>query len=728
MSDNVKSEKKNSTPDENLTAAEEFRQKNEAMRLLPLRERRRWKWLFRYERGEKEHQEDEQDKAESPFSWRSMRRFLGYVRPYRGHVVAILLCICVTQASVISWPKALGWTIDHIVLPGLKIGGPEAIAAATRDLLVLGGVMLGIFFVYLTALGTERWLVSWVNRNIVSAVRIALHKHLQRQSVRFIEDYRVGRVVSRIMSDTESLRDVFFGGALRVTTCVIRLVVLLSLLLWMDWRLTLISCVTIPLFAFGFSRLVKKLKPAHKEMREDNARAWANASELFSGIRVAKAFTAEKREDRSFANHIHTMMRKGMLIQKANIMAVVTWEGCARLGFILVMCVGGYRVLHGDISVGTVVAFYTMLGMMFQPVAEIVEIAVLLQHAMACLERVFEVLDTKPEIQDRPGAKDALNLRGRVEFDHVDFDYGLREGRRIPSPEPLGGEPVKPTHPTLTDVTFTVEPGESVAFVGSSGAGKSTMLGLLARFYDVNEGAVKVDGTDVRDYRLRSYRRCLAMVLQDTFLFGGTIRENIAYGRPRATEEEIIAAAKAAGAWDFICAAEKGLDSPCGERGVKLSGGQKQRIAIARAFLTDPRILLLDEATSALDSRAEAEIQDALDRLMHGRTTFIVAHRLSTIVHVNRIFVIDGGRIVESGSHEELLQREGKYYELFMEQYGKTRFSDKTVRALQRWRDAKKERQRKCLEDEICRPEDRLVADHTRDPFHTGLKTRAWKG
>lgn len=673
----------------------------------PLRERREWNRMFRYANGEDDPWRDERDRRTSSFSWNVVRRFVRYVYPFRYIVALILLCIVVAQALVSVWPMALRWLLDKVLVPALSAGGAAGSAVmeeATYKLLGLAAVLVGLFVVYLTALATQRWLVTWVSRNIVASVRIALHRHMQRMSVRFLEDYRVGRVVSRIMSDTESIREVMFDGVLRVLTSAVRLTIFAGILLYLDWRLTLISCVTLPVFMIGFARLVKRLKPAHKEVREDNARAWAGASEVFSGVRVVKAYNAEKREDRRFATQIHEMMRKGLLIQRSGILAMVTWEGCARLGLILVMCYGGIRVLSGEVTVGDLAAFYALLGMMFQPIAEIVMISVLLQNAMACMERIFEVLDTEPEIKDDSGAVEANNLRGHVEFDHVCFDYGVRDdsnfgdgGPRREAGRKNAGKAekqVEKTGPTLQNITFTVRPGESVAFVGASGAGKSTLVGLLARFYDVDEGVIRVDGVDLRDYRLRSYRKHLAMVLQENFLFGGSIRENIAYGKPRATNEEIEEAARAAGAWEFIETAEKGLDTPCGERGVKLSGGQKQRLAIARAFLTDPKILILDEATSSLDSQAEAEIQEALDRLMRGRTTFIVAHRLSTIVNVDRIYVMEDGRIEEAGNHEELLLKKGRYYELFMEQYGKTRFSEETVQALQHWRREKKVRRR----------------------------------
>ncbi|HYF48079.1 MAG TPA: ABC transporter ATP-binding protein, partial [Planctomycetota bacterium] len=340
---------------------------------------------------------------------------------------------------------------------------------------------------------------------------------------------------------------------------------------------------------------------------------------------------------------------------------------------------GGNRVMEGALTAGELVAFYGLIGLLHGPIAELIAVTGTVQQAMASIERIGEILDEKPEIADKPDAVEAGVLKGEVKFENVSFTYADKKKK-------ADAAKTEPGKPTLKNISFSVKPGQSIALVGPSGSGKSTISNLLARFYDVDSGSITVDGTDLRDYRLQSYRKNMAIVLQDNFLFRGTVRDNIKYSRPDATDEEVIRAAKMAGAWEFISASKEGLDSVCGERGVKLSGGQKQRISIARAILADPRILILDEATSALDSQAEAQIQSALDTLMEGRTTFIIAHRLSTIVNADKILVMDKGEIVEAGTHEELLAREGRYYDLFMEQYGRIRFTGRTADAIGRWR------------------------------------------
>jgi len=643
-----------------------------------LRERRKWKHLFRYENGTTDPEDSSDGPKSAPVSWRSLKRFWGFVHPHRHLVYLLFACTLINQSMTVVMPLAIGQVLDS-VLPRHD--------GALLNLIALGlllYVLLRAFYIYV-----NRELVAVTGLRIVRDVRTRLHVHMQAMSLSFLENYQVGRLVSRIMSDTDAIRNLLLGGIVNTASNAFRLIFISATLLWIDWRLTLVSCFTLPFFVAGIAGLIRRLKPAHKELSEDNARIWAKASETFSGARVVKTYNQEKREDLSFVKRIHLMLRKRLLVHRTHYIVAVVWEVSALLGLVSLIWYGGHRIISGALTTGDLVAFYGLLGLLHRPIADLINSSETVQQAMASIERIDEVLNEKPEIADRPGAIEAGVLKGEVAFEHVSFKYqdSGTHGAESGKPKERGAEGEARKRPvTVEDISFRVEPGECVALVGASGAGKTTLINLLARFYDVNSGCIRVDGVDIRDYRLASYRLNLAVVLQENFLFRGTIRENIAYARANATDAEIIRAARMASAWEFIEAHEEGLDALCGERGVKLSGGQQQRLSIARAILADPRILILDEATSALDSQAESQIQEALQSLMKNRTTFIVAHRLSTIVHADKILVLDQGRIVEMGTHEELLVREGRYFDLFMEQYGKVKFSGRTVEALGRWR------------------------------------------
>jgi subfamily B ATP-binding cassette protein MsbA len=639
------------------------------------RRRRAWHSVFRYASGEVDPESQNDEPRVAPVTRSSLNRFFQFVGPHKKLVLLLCACTLINQAMIVVMPVAIGRVIDRVL--------PQ------RDFSLLNATAVGLA-VFLVArsffLWCERELGVLVGSLIVRDVRTRLHEHMQTMSLKFLEDYQVGRIVSRIMGDTESVRNLLIGGFITSASNGMRFIFVLATLFWIDWRLTLISLITLPFFMIGFYVLVRRLRPAYKELSEDGSRLWATASETFSAVRVVKTYRGEHRADSGFTGRVHMILRKTLLICRTHHLIGVIWEGAVWAGLVAMIWYGGRRVMNGAMSAGELVAFYGLIGQVHGPVAELINVSGTVQQAMASIERIGEVLDRQPEIADKPEALEARNIAGEVMFENVSFTYD----------QPAAGSPVaKPEadlrapKTTLAGVSFRVRPGESIALVGASGSGKSTIINLLARLYDVGAGAIKVDGVDIRDYRLASYRKHLAIVLQENFLFRGTLRDNIRYSWPDATEEEIITAAKMAGAWEFICGQEKGLDSLCGERGVKLSGGQKQRISIARAILADPRILILDEATSALDSQAEAHIQGALDTLMKGRTTFIIAHRLSTIVNADRIIVLDKGRIVEMGTHEELLLREARYFDMFMEQYGKVRFSGRTADAIGRWRQEK---------------------------------------
>jgi subfamily B ATP-binding cassette protein MsbA len=638
-------------------------------------QRRKWRNLFRYASGQVDPDIQSEDASKAPVTRGSLKRFFEFVKPHKTLVLLLCACTLVNQAMIVVMPVAIGRVIDRVL--------PQ------HDMSVLNWTAIGLaifLFARSLFLWCERELGVLVGSLIVRDVRTKLHEHMQTMSLKYLEDYQVGRIVSRIMGDTEAVRNLLIGGFIVSASNALRFVFVLATLFWIDWRLTLISLATLPFFMVGFWFFVRRLRPAYKELSEDGSRLWARASETFSAVRVVKTYRGEKRADCGFTGRVHLILRKTLLICRTHHIIAVIWEGAVWAGLVAMIWYGGRRVMAGEMSAGALVAFYGLIGQVHGPVAELINVSGAVQQAMASIERIGEVLDHKPEIADKPDAIEAPRLSGEVEFDNVSFAYAKKADEQKEGEKQKAEASGEPPKSTLQNISFKVRPGECIALVGPSGSGKSTIINLLARLYDVDSGSVKADGIDIRDYRQAGYRKHLAIVLQENFLFRGTIRENIRYARPDATEEEIVSAAKMAGAWEFISAQAEGLDALCGERGVKLSGGQKQRLSIARAILADPRILILDEATSALDSQSEAHIQGALDTLMKGRTTFIIAHRLSTIVNANRIIVLDKGRIVESGTHEELLLQEGRYFEMFMEQYGRMRFSGRTADAIGRWK------------------------------------------
>jgi ABC-type multidrug transport system fused ATPase/permease subunit len=594
-----------------------------------------------------------------PFSprWLGLLRFWSFIKPHRGLVGLLCLCLIFNQATMVVIPIAIGRVLDGIIPSGNH-----------TQLNLMAGVLAAVLAVKMLLIFWERQLTALVGTLIVRDVRVKLHGHFLRMSLRFLDDYQVGRIVARIMGDTECVKNLLLTGIINGSASAVRFVFVLATLLYLDWRMTLVSCAILPFFFYGFWKCANRLKPAYDELNENGMQLFSSLNETFSSVRVVKTYCGERRANLNFLSRVNAMVRKSLYVSRTQHILTVVWEGIAWLSLIAMIWYGGGRVMAGSLSVGGLVAFYGLLGQMQGPIADFVGLNATLQPALTSLKQLFEVFDTAPEIADRPGAHDAGALRGEIEFKDVEFTYKTGQQASQPTSAAIT---IQPRLHTLQNISFRVAAGQCVAIVGPSGAGKSTLLNLLARLYDIDNGAIIVDGVDIRDYRLRSYLKNFGIVLQDNFLFRGTIRDNIRFAMPDATDAEIINAAKLAGAWQFIEKLEKGLDAHCEERGSSLSGGQKQRLAMARAIVANPRILVLDEAMSALDSHTEAQIQGALKELMKNRTTFIVAHRLSTIVNATLIIVVDEGRIVEMGSHSELLRLGGHYAQMLHEYFGK---------------------------------------------------------
>ena len=481
-------------------------------------------------------------------------------------------------------------------------------------------------------------------------LRHALFNHLQRLSLRFYDQERAGSIISRVMNDIGVAQQMVSGGVINVIMDTAMITAVLYITFRLNVTLTLVALTVMPFYVLTYRNLNPKIRSASRRIQEKLAQISGDLFETVSAIAVVQSFTREKSEEKSFVSQIHKhydrVMRQVVL---RNSLSSIS-QCLSRLGTALILLYGGRLVLQRQLTMGELVAFYTYVAQLYAPVVRFSEVNDVVQTAIAAIDRIFELFDEVPDVQDVRKPVRRHRIRGEVEFRNVTFEY-------------------TPGIPVLHDVDFRVEPGRMVALVGHSGSGKSTIANLLLRFYDVAQGQILIDGIDVRNYAIKSLRQQIGLVLQETILFSGSLRENIEYGRLNATDEDIAAAAKAANAHDFVLELEDGYETEVGERGVKLSGGQKQRVAITRVMLKNPRILVLDEATSALDSESENLVQEALFRLMQGRTTIVIAHRLSTVTAADEILVIGNGRVIERGTHEELLENGGYYRHICEEQF-----------------------------------------------------------
>ncbi|HLP24968.1 MAG TPA: ABC transporter ATP-binding protein [Acidobacteriota bacterium] len=575
----------------------------------------------------------------------AFQRFLALVHPHRWKIA--LGVVLILAASVLTLPAP--WILKLIIddaLPRQDVGRlVQLLVAFTLLFLVRGWLTL-----------QRNRILQYAAMRIVCDLRIALFRHLQTLSLRYFDANQTGKVVTRVAQDTSEVYNLTNGFLINLIADIVTVVGVLGLLFWVEWRLALATAAVMPLFLINYLYNRRRMKEEARVHRDNWDHVMGFLQERVAAQRVVKSFATEGLEGDSFAGRINADYFNYSRIVLRNTRLAVIADILGGLGALIVLGFGGWLVVTGQMQVGTLVAFNAYTAFIFPPIVRFVDLAALFQRANTAMENIFALFDTRPEVEDAPGAAPLPSARGAVEFRNVCFDYDR---------EPPGrGRPR-----TLTDVSFLAAPGEMVAIVGPSGSGKSTLINLLARFYDVASGEVLIDGFDIRRVTVESLRRQIGIVLQENVLFSGTLEENIAYGRPDATREQIVAAAQVANADEFIVKLPDGYSTIVGERGAKLSGGQRQRIAIARAILKDPRILIFDEATSALDTQSERLIQQAMDRLMEGRTTFVIAHRLSTIQRADRIIVMDQGRLVEQGRHEELLAHSGLYARLHALQF-----------------------------------------------------------
>ena len=571
---------------------------------------------------------------------KNYKRLLSYIRPYLKRLGLAIICIVMAAAANLYVPWIIKDMIDQVL--------------ADKNMELLNLIAIGIvvvFFLRGIFYFGQSYLVAYIGQRVIIDVREVMFRKFQRMPMAYFDKHQTGETMSYITNDVEAIQAALVDNLIEMFTESSILIGSIGMMFYLDWKLSMLTLITIPLVGVSMRVFGKKIKANGTVIQERLAQITSLLQESISSIRVVKSFVREDYEIKRFCNQNELNFQAMMKNVQLNALLTPTVEFLAALAVTVLVWYGGYEVVNGVLTAGELVAFLTYAVNLANPVKRLSRIYGRMQKALAAVDRIFYVLDLQEAVNDKPNAKVLPSLTGRVSFKGVSFSY---DG----------------THNALENVTFEVEPGQMIAFVGPSGAGKSTIANLIPRFYDVTDGAIAVDGFDIRDVTLNSLRSQIGIVPQETLLFSTSIIENIRYGRLDATDDEVIEAAKAANAHEFITQMPEGYQTVIGERGLALSGGQRQRIAIARAILKDPQVLILDEATSALDTESEKIVQAALDKLMMGRTSFVIAHRLSTIFGADCIFVIEHGHVVERGTHEELLKLDGLYSHLYKIQFG----------------------------------------------------------
>jgi len=578
---------------------------------------------------------DERGKISS----RVLLRLMRFLRPYGLQIVLAIVLMLASSGAGLLAPYLTKVAIDANIATG-----------DTRGLVITSLELAGALAAAYLASAAQSYVLSWIGQNVLAALRGELFRHLQNLSVPYHDDHIVGVTLSRVINDVAVINDLLSQGLVRILNDTVLLIGTIVVMVAMEPRLALLTFSVLPLMVLATVLFSREARVAYRETREKIGAVVGDMAGNIDGMRVIQAFAQEKATQDHFeavnrANrdaHIAAMSLSFMFLPAVDVLGV--------MATCIVLWAGGMMAAQGRLTIGVVVAFMSYVNRFFEPIRELSQIYTTLQAATAGGERVLELLDRQPRVEDRPGAIRMPEIAGRIELRDVSFRYN-------------------PDKEVLRGISMTIEPGETIALVGPTGAGKTSIANLVARFYDVDEGAVLIDGVDVRDVTRESLHRQMGLVPQDPFLFPGSIADNIRFGRPTASDGEVVAAARLANADDFIRRLPEGYETRVLEGGVNLSVGQRQLVCIARALLVDPRILIMDEATSSVDTVTEALIQEALARLLSGRTALIIAHRLSTVRNADRIYVIDQGRIVEQGTHEALLRQGGLYRDLYEQQF-----------------------------------------------------------
>lgn len=576
---------------------------------------------------------------EKPFNWKQLRRLGQFVFPYSKSLLPVIIVTIIGTLTRVSIPFLIGFTIDH------AIRGKDSTL-----LITMTSIMLAL---YLIQLLLNRYRIKYMNiigQKVIYDLRAALFKHIQGLSFRFFDHRPAGSVLVRVTNDVNSLQELFTNGIVNVIIDMLQLAGIVIILLAINVKLGVAVMITVPIMFVVSSALRKRIRRGWQDVRMNQSRINSHLNESIQGIKVTQAYTQEE-ENIAFFDKMNTRnLRSWNIASALNQSFGPIIEITSAIGILILFLYGSHLAQNDALTVGTLVMFATYIGNFWEPINRLGQMYSQLLIAMASSERIFEYLDEKPDIYQKPDAIELPPINGHIVFDDVVFSYDNKRN-------------------ALNHISFEIKPGQSVALVGHTGSGKTSIINALSRFYDVKSGRILIDGHDIRDVTLASLRSQISIVLQDTFIFSGTIRDNIRFGRPDATDAEIEMAARAVHAHDFIVNLPQGYDTQVEERGSVLSMGQRQLLSFARALLADPKILILDEATASIDTETEVKIQEALKTLLSGRTSIIIAHRLSTIRHADNIIVLDHGEIIEQGNHDELMEKDGTYKSLIEAQY-----------------------------------------------------------
>lgn len=585
--------------------------------------------------------EDEQIKSTD--AKKIIKRLFGYLKEYKAGIVIVLLAMGITVGINLANPLILEYAIDNYVAKG-----------DVKGLLTLGVIAVALSLLFIVFVRVRIYVMSKISNEILLKIRQEMYEHIQTLSFSFFDGRPSGKILARITGDVNSLKEVLTKAVTTLIPEAITVIGVLVIMLVKDWKLALASLCSLPFLAVGIFTIQRINHKRWQVVRKKASNLNAYVHEDVAGIRVVQSLCAEEETKEQFANLANEHRDGYIHACRVADLFFPTADTCWGLGSMMLYLVGVKFIGFPEVSVGMLVAFGSYINMFWQPIMNLSQFYNQLVTNLSAAERVFDIMDTEAEIVDKPTATELPDVQGNVEFSHVSFTYdeGTEAETRV-----------------LDDVSFKVEKGETIALVGPTGAGKTTIVNLISRFYDIQKGTISIDGHDLTDVKLNSLRKQMGVMTQDNFIFQGTVRENIAYGRLDATDEEIIEAAKAVNAHEFIMQMENGYDTELKEQGAGLSIGQRQLIAFARTMVSKPKILILDEATSSIDTHTEILVQKGIEALLKGRTSFVIAHRLSTIQNADRIFVINNGGIMEQGTPSELMAKRGAYYDLYMAQY-----------------------------------------------------------